>query len=49
MIAAIALLDAADVNAWWLAIVAVPATLWWSLLADRKRAVAPGPPSDGGS
>jgi hypothetical protein len=29
----VALLDAAGVNAWWLVVAAVPATLWWSLSA----------------
>ena len=32
-IGGVALFDAAGVNAWWLAVIAVPATLWWSLSA----------------
>lgn len=32
----VAALDSAGVEAWWLAVAAVPATLWWSLRAARS-------------
>jgi hypothetical protein len=34
-IVAVAMLDAIGVNAWWLVVLAVPATLWWSLRAAQ--------------
>jgi hypothetical protein len=46
VVVAVAVLVGLGVNAWWLAPLAVPATLVWSLRASPASDAAPGPPED---